>query len=443
MPEKIYDVAVVGAGIAGLTAAISLQKNGRNVIVLERRRVAGGLCGTANYGGYEFSIGCNDFGSGFSQRMKRLGVFTPFQSRRSIFRIGQRVFTFPPDPKTLMRMSADLPGLARIGRSLKNLSVSDQYPVMEQFLDAHACRTKTADLLALVPYAMGAAPAVMPTSWLRETFSRQYEYGVAKSMVPGGGPARLIDDMVMAFESAGGHLVLGVEVSQIEGVHPERTLNSTAGIFRASRVVTSQPRTGEYQSTGRPGLASGMIHLVVDKSFTYPRNAHTLGYFPARTSSWLNLLNQGEMPNEFGFHAFPSTLRHETDYLGLNVCFLVPRGFESLTKPEEDVMSEFVMQEIERILPGVGSKVLDSLFISPETFTIISDGLSSRPVPIIPNPRVKKPSIYDPVRDLCHVGNSVEPPGEHSGGALLSGLMAAEIIRKGQARGPSDPHPVA
>jgi choline dehydrogenase-like flavoprotein len=43
--DLLADIVVVGAGIAGLTTAYLLAKSGRNVLVLERGKVGGGMTG--------------------------------------------------------------------------------------------------------------------------------------------------------------------------------------------------------------------------------------------------------------------------------------------------------------------------------------------------------------------------------------------------------------
>jgi protoporphyrinogen oxidase len=58
----IYDVAVIGAGPAGLTASYLLTKQGRSAIVLEKDPVyVGGISRTVNYKGYLFDIGGHRF----------------------------------------------------------------------------------------------------------------------------------------------------------------------------------------------------------------------------------------------------------------------------------------------------------------------------------------------------------------------------------------------
>ncbi len=54
---KRYDVIVIGAGISGLLAALTLSKHGKKVLVLEKRRHIGGNCNSYMVDGYQVDTG--------------------------------------------------------------------------------------------------------------------------------------------------------------------------------------------------------------------------------------------------------------------------------------------------------------------------------------------------------------------------------------------------
>ncbi len=58
--EKIpqdLDAIVIGSGIGGMTAAVTMAKAGKRVLVLEQHDVAGGCCHTFTEKGFEFDVG--------------------------------------------------------------------------------------------------------------------------------------------------------------------------------------------------------------------------------------------------------------------------------------------------------------------------------------------------------------------------------------------------
>ena len=57
VPGKTDRVVIVGAGLAGLSAALRLAGAGREVTVLEREHVPGGRAGLLVDGGYSFDTG--------------------------------------------------------------------------------------------------------------------------------------------------------------------------------------------------------------------------------------------------------------------------------------------------------------------------------------------------------------------------------------------------
>ena len=57
MAEKKYHSIVVGGGIAGLTCAAYLAKEGRRVLLIEKNRECGGLVNTFTHNGFRFDTG--------------------------------------------------------------------------------------------------------------------------------------------------------------------------------------------------------------------------------------------------------------------------------------------------------------------------------------------------------------------------------------------------
>lgn len=56
-PGRALPVAVIGGGLAGLTAAVELARGGREVIVFEQSSSLGGRAGTRQVSGYQFNMG--------------------------------------------------------------------------------------------------------------------------------------------------------------------------------------------------------------------------------------------------------------------------------------------------------------------------------------------------------------------------------------------------
>jgi phytoene dehydrogenase-like protein len=56
---KKYDVIVVGAGVSGLLAALTLSKHGKRVLVLEKNRHLGGNCNSYMVDGFQVDTGAH------------------------------------------------------------------------------------------------------------------------------------------------------------------------------------------------------------------------------------------------------------------------------------------------------------------------------------------------------------------------------------------------
>ena len=61
MMKTIYDVIIIGSGIAGISAARWLHQQGRSVLVLDKGRRIGGRCATKRLDGFTFNHGAQFF----------------------------------------------------------------------------------------------------------------------------------------------------------------------------------------------------------------------------------------------------------------------------------------------------------------------------------------------------------------------------------------------
>jgi phytoene dehydrogenase-like protein len=68
----MLDVAIVGAGLSGLTAACQLEKKGYKVAVFEASGQIGGRCKTEYMDGYVLDKGLHFFQKGYSESKKLL-----------------------------------------------------------------------------------------------------------------------------------------------------------------------------------------------------------------------------------------------------------------------------------------------------------------------------------------------------------------------------------
>ena len=57
----MYDVLIIGAGPAGLTAAYELCNSKKTIIILEKKENVGGLAETKSFGNFSYDIGHIDF----------------------------------------------------------------------------------------------------------------------------------------------------------------------------------------------------------------------------------------------------------------------------------------------------------------------------------------------------------------------------------------------
>lgn len=273
-----------------------------------------------------------------------------------------------------------------------------------------------------------------------------------------------------------------------DGYHVELINQQQRLHMRADYLVDTSERNSLYQPDTKRGLPLSMMCLAIDEDYAYPAGMHTLSYYEPDVSEWFRLLDEGIQPERFGFHIFKSDIcntppvplesfyndplarkaemerakaaaekpsirnPHEIretaacDYYSavvaepveavvntapkkpaytINAYFYLPRGVQQLDDAKRDFYRTYLLERIEKMLPGISAHIQYSRILTPEDFEK-THGLSSRVMPFITD--LGKPENNTNDTDYFYAGHTVFPPGEHAGAAALSGHLVAKSI---------------
>jgi protoporphyrinogen/coproporphyrinogen III oxidase len=139
MAESHFDVLVVGGGLAGISAALELQRHGRRVMVVERAAHLGGKAGSTQTSSGSFPTGPTSFNGrypAFWRLLELLGLsdeatrLRPASSSRYIVRDG-KLNGLRPHPLSVLGTGA--------------LSFGDKWALAKEFISPSPARSDAAD----------------------------------------------------------------------------------------------------------------------------------------------------------------------------------------------------------------------------------------------------------------------------------------------------------
>ena len=104
LESRVFDVLVIGAGSAGVAAALAAARKGASVVVLERYSFAGGKAAGAEVGTicglYHFSASpvsryaCSGFATEFAEKLKAMSHTEPLHNTAGLHYLPYDVFDF-------------------------------------------------------------------------------------------------------------------------------------------------------------------------------------------------------------------------------------------------------------------------------------------------------------------------------------------------------------
>ena len=285
----IHDVAVVGAGVAGLTAAALFAREGADVVLLEQHDKPGGCAGyfgvPSKWGDFGFPVGATvalglEANGLHTEIFERLGVqcsSTPID-RLSVFLPDRRLELWHDAPRW-KQQRARLPGNRR-GQELfwrlqelvadagwfalqRKPALPLQRPV-DLWRNLNLIHPRLIPLLAALPLSVGEAmkwlrvdrdrafSALVNLQLLITTQSLSHQAPLSNGMAgldlwrhgarhPRGGLGEIARTLLCAYENCGGQTRFATRVWRLERVNNVWNLETDAGLLRARKIVANVP----------------------------------------------------------------------------------------------------------------------------------------------------------------------------------------------------------
>jgi len=379
---------VIGAGLAGMSAAITLQKSGAQVAVLEASDRAGGRVATDKIDGFTLDRGFQLVNANYSEvrRGNYLDGLTFKVAPRSVGVSTSKGIIKLGDPRNapfsiLSRATGNI--FAKVS-FLRYLASS---PKINESVEEHLLRTGTADLYqkVLKPFLQGvflADPSQVSAVVGREVIA---SFIGGKSGVPAGGVGQLVENLARQIKD----LRLNTQVEELlsDGVI------TTSGKVFAEKIILATDLTTAGQLTGAKELG----HLT----------GSTTWYHATETPPSLSaeLIVDSEKRGPVINSIVISNL--SSDY--------APEGQFLISSTTINHSSE---SEVRRHL----AKMWGS---STENWRFLAKYEINSALPLFA-PGYKKRSALENKSNLYRAGDYLESPSQN--GALLSGRKAAEQL---------------
>ena len=268
------DVAVVGGGIAGLTAACYLARAGLGVTVFEKARTLGGRAATRESDGFLFNRGIHALytGGAASLAFEELGISYGHGTPRETFVLdGRELRPFPTSAAQFLRTglldAGDKVAMFRLLAVLSRARPGELAAMsLEEWLDQKVRRPRLRRLMASLAYPLVYTSALDLIS--AEVFVDKFQRALKHPVhYIDGGWRVLVEGLSTASERAGARIVSGarVEAVEVEDGRARGVRLRDGSLVRSSAVVVATPPREAVRLVDggrRPALREVMDGLI-------------------------------------------------------------------------------------------------------------------------------------------------------------------------------------
>lgn len=272
------DVAIVGGGLAGLSAAVYLARAGVQVTVFEKAQTPGGRASTQNYDDFRFNRGIHALytGGAASEVLDELGIVTSGNRPKNISALREgKFYVAPVDSQSLLRTDlfnwAEKLELMRLFMKIPAIKPQDvQHMSVQEWLDKHIQRPRLHAFLAANARTLVYSSALDLVS--ADVFIVKMQLTLKHPIVYlDGGWQTLVQNLRDAAEKAGAQIITGTRVEQViheNGAATGVTLNDGRRLDAKAVIVATAPKDavklidgGEYQPLRQ--MVNGLIPAQV------------------------------------------------------------------------------------------------------------------------------------------------------------------------------------
>ena len=415
---ETVDAAIIGGGLAGLTAAAYLARAGRDVAVLEKARRVGGRAVTREQKQFRFNLGAHALyvrGQAY-QTLQELGV--PFTGRspalglpRSI--VDGEAISLPRTLLTSHILSAreKLKLTATFIRIMRTPPAAVEHLTVQEWLDQQSDSTAVHQvILALLRVA---SYVHAPDQLSAAVLMRQIQLVVKGNVVYlDGGWQTLVDGLWEAATAAGARVMSSARVTSIDQDGPASSVVLEDGRRLAARsvILAVSPR-----AAARLLAHNDAVQRWADTSTPVAVAALDVGLrrLPRPTVTYAQGIDH---PLYYSVHSAAADLAPDGGALVHTLKYLAPDADHNPDADEAEL--EALLDELQ---PGWRDDVVVRRFLPRMTvvhrLATAGEGLSGRPGPEIPG----REGIYV-------AGDWVGPDGWLADAAVASGRAAARLV---------------
>ncbi|HWA32859.1 MAG TPA: FAD-dependent oxidoreductase, partial [Cyclobacteriaceae bacterium] len=234
LDKKEYDVIVIGAGIAGLSAAIALRKKSKTVMIIEARARTGGRIHSSTDGGFSRPVESGaEFIHGKAPMLNKLlhAAAVPLvKTESNAWEIGNGKLK----PAEIVS-----PDIELLSGALHKLS---QDMTMTEFLNQHFPAPGFATLRENVKYLVQGFDAAdvdkISALSLRDEWSDEESFSGKRPME---GYSQLIDSLTTSVKEAGADIILNSPVKEVRWKPGRAEVFSRLGQFIGHKMLVTVP----------------------------------------------------------------------------------------------------------------------------------------------------------------------------------------------------------